>query len=124
MDYENAVVEFREEGGLSDARIDLLRVLLVRFGTSWKSDLFQEIEVFRKEVGRKNKVQEGDVDDALQELEDYNLIKAEDRKKATREGGKADSLIKLVDFDSASEAFSGDEVLEKYRSRLRRTYGE
>lgn len=124
MDYKEAVSGFEDEGGTSDLRIDLLRVLVAETGPQWKSDLIRELQMFRKETDRQEEVQEESLEDALRELESGDLVEIENRKKATREGGSADALISLTDPSKAEIALSKDEILKNYRSKVKKAYGE
>lgn len=110
MNYMEALEEMKSGGCSSSIGLDILRVLINNFGKIWKSELPTDLSLFREQAGRKKIVSEEDFEKALNSLENKKLIECNDRLKATREGGKPDSLISLTDLKSALDVFSDDRM--------------
>lgn len=117
VDYESVIRELEKGDGLSDTKLDSLRVLAEKFGKRWKSDLLRDLNLFRKIIGRRGEVRSDDFDNALRELERDGLVDTEDRPKATGEGPKPDTLISLTDLNGIRKALADDEVLREYRRK-------
>lgn len=110
-----------KQGGLPRAMLDVLRVLVVNNGVSWRSELIQDLALFYGFRGKPEAVDEGKLDEALKELEKEELMRAEEKVKATLGApeGVRDELISLADFRATQIALSKDRVLTSYmRERM------
>lgn len=110
-----------KRGGLPRAMLDVLRVLVVDNGVSWKSELIQDLALLYSFKGGPETVDEGKLDEALRELEKERLVRVEEKVKATlgEPKGVRDELISLADFRPTQIALSKDRVLTSYmRERM------
>lgn len=102
-----------QEHEQSRAKLDVLRVLVVNRGLSWRSELIQDLGLlcaFKSEP----EVGEGVVDKSLEELERDGLLKIEERVRGMMDGPREDELISLADPNATRSALSGDGVLTRY----------
>lgn len=105
-----------KRGGLPRAMLDVLRVLVVDKGVSWRSELVQDMASLRAFKGESEAVDGGEVDEAIGKLEKEGLAKVEERVRGTMgtRGGVKDELVSLTDFLTTQNALSRDRVLTSY----------
>lgn len=72
-----------KRGGLPRAMRDVLMVLVVNNGVSWRSELIQDLVLFYGFRGKPKAVDERKLDEALRELEKEGLVRVEENVKAT-----------------------------------------
>jgi hypothetical protein len=100
---------------LSRLMLDVLRVLVVYNGTSWKSELAQELPLLRAFKGEPEPAGKM-LEDALGRLQRDGLLKVEKRERAEI-GGRGhvrDELVTLTDTQLTRSALAGDRVLSSY----------
>jgi len=102
---------------LSRQMLDVLRVLVVYSGNSWKSELVQELPLLRAFRGEP-RVAGGRIEEALGRLEKEGLVRVERRVRADMgaSGGVEDELITLLDLSATRSAMAKDRVLSSYMS--------
>ena len=105
-----------KQGGLPRAMLDVLRVLVVDKGASWKSELVQDMASLLAFKGESEGVDEGEADEAIGKLEEGGLVRVEERIRGTMgaRGGVKDELVSLKDFSTTQNALSRDRVLTSY----------
>jgi hypothetical protein len=110
------ILSSEKRGGLPRAMLDVLRVLVVNRGVSWKSELVQDMALLHAFKGESEVVDEGEVDEAIGKLEEGGLVKVEERVRGTMgpRGGVKDELVSLTDFLTTQNALSRDRVLTSY----------
>ncbi len=103
-----------KRGGLP--LLDVLRVLVVDKGVSWRSELVQDMALLRAFKGESEAVDEGQADEAIGKLEKEGLVNVEERVRGTMgaRGGVKDELVSLTDFLTTQNALSRDRVLTSY----------
>lgn len=101
---------------LSCVMLDVLRVLVVNKGTSWKSELIQDLALLNAFKGKPEAINEGKLNEALRKLGEKELVRIEERVRGTMSarGGVKDKLISPVDFLATQNALSKDRVLTAY----------
>ncbi|MFP4005223.1 MAG: hypothetical protein ACLFUR_00690 [Candidatus Hadarchaeia archaeon] len=118
------LTEKSKEGALLDLKADIVRVLIKNNGTSWETDLVQDLKSFRELTDRSREIEKTEVKNALDELSESNLLRIEDRLRASRSGSKEDSLINLEDLEDARTTFSNDDKLREYDKAISEIYFE
>ena len=110
------ILSSEKRGSLPREMLDVLRVLVVHSGTSWKSELVRELPLFHAFKGEPEAVDEMRLDGALGRLEEECLVKVEKRVRADMgaRGGVEDELITLVDISATRNALVKDRVLTSY----------
>jgi hypothetical protein len=105
-----------KQGGLPHAMLDVLRVLVINKGVSWRSELIQDLVLLYSFRGDPEAVNEGELDEALRELGKKELVRAEERVKGTMgaQGSTKDKLISLADYVATQSALSRDRTLISY----------
>jgi hypothetical protein len=100
---------------LSRQMLDVLRVLVVYSGSSWKSELVQELPLLRAFRGEPG-VAGGRIEEALGRLEKEGLVRVEKRVRADMgaSSGVEDELITLLDLSATRSAMAKDRVLSSY----------
>jgi len=100
----------------SRAKLDVLRVLVVNRGTSWRSELIQDLRLLYDFKGEPEEVDEGALDRALDELHRGGLLRVEERVRGMLAAGKSerDKLISLTDYAKIRDAMSSDRILTLY----------
>jgi len=114
---ENLISEllFREgKSRLARTELDVLRVLVINAGSSWREELTQDLTLLRAFKRESGEIDEGEVDGALGELKRSGLLRAEKRIRGMMDGPREDWLISLLDLSAVRNAFSGDRVLTRY----------
>jgi hypothetical protein len=114
--HVSEMLSSEKQGGLSRAMLDVLRVLVVDKGVSWRSELIQDLALLNAFRGEPEAVDEGKLDEALRELEKNGLVRADERVKGTMgaQGGIKDKLISLSDYAVTQAALSRDRTLTSY----------
>lgn len=104
------------QGGLPHAMLDVLRVLVIDKGVSWRSELIQDLVLLYAFRGDPEAVDEGELDKALRELGKKELVQVEERVRGTMgaRGSTKDKLISLVDYVATQSALSRDRTLISY----------
>lgn len=110
------ILSFERRGGLKRAMLDVLRVLVVNKGVSWRSELIQDLALLYSFRDEPKIADEGELDLVLGELEMEGLVKVETRAKGALDAPRSikDKLISLVDLRATYNALSGDGVLTSY----------
>ena len=105
-----------KQGGLPHAMLDVLRVLVIDKGVSWRSELIQDLVLLYAFRGDPEAVDERELDEALRELGKKELVQVEERVKGTMgaRGSTKDKLISLVDYVATQSALSRDRTLISY----------
>ena len=124
MMYVTSPIEQRVSGALSAEKLrslpremlDVLRVLIVYGGASWKSELARELPLFRAFEGGPAPVNEMKLDEALRRLEKEGLVKVEKRVRADMgaQGSEEDELVTIVDISATRNALAKNRVLTSY----------
>lgn len=114
--HVSEMLSSEKQGGLFRAMLDVLRVLVVDKGVSWRSELIQNLALLNAFRGEAEAVDEGKLDEALGELEKNGLVRAGERVKGTMgaRGGIKDKLISLSDYAVTQAALSRDRTLTSY----------
>jgi len=101
------------EDELSQAKADVLRVLVIDGGTCWRTELASDLILLQSLGGGPEMVDEGLLSKALNELEKGGLIKIEKRLKSTfgASGVAKEEFLSLVSFSDTSGAMAGDKLL-------------
>jgi len=96
--------------------LDVLRVLVVYSGASWKSEHARELPLYHAFKGEPEDDDEMQLDGALGKLEKEGLVKVEKRVRADMgaRGSVEDELITLVDILATRNAMAKDRVLTSY----------
>jgi len=104
------------QGGLPSAMLDVLRVLVVDRGVSWRSELIQDLALLNAFRREPEAVDERELDEALRELGKNGMVKIEERIKGTMgaRGGIKDKLISLSDYVATQAILSKDRTLTSY----------
>jgi len=105
-----------KQGGLPHAMLDVLRVLVINKGVSWRSELIQDLVLLYAFRGDPEAVDEGELDEALRELGKKELVGVEERVKGTMgaQGSIKDKFISLADYVAIQSALSKDKTLTSY----------
>ncbi len=108
-----------KQGGLPHAMLDVLRILVINKGVSWRSELIQDLVLLYASRGDPEAVNERELDEALRELGKKELVRVEERVKGTMgaRGGTKDKLISLVDYVATQSALSKDRIFISYMSQ-------
>ena len=112
----SGILSAEKRGSLPREMLDVLRVLIVHSGTSWKSELARDLALFRTFKGGTGAVDEEELDEALGRLGKEGLVKVEKRTRAdmSARGGAEDELITLVDLSATRNALARDRVMSSY----------
>lgn len=97
----------------SQVKLDVLRVLVVNPGSSWRSELIQDLVLLRSFKGEPG-ASADEIDNALDGLEKDGLLTVEEQVKGMMDGPREDSLISLSDLNTIRGALSSDGVLARY----------
>lgn len=98
--------------------LDILRALVAFGGSLWLSELSDAIN--RVYLGSAAPIEPKELRDAVKELSKLNLVKAEERLKASEKaGGEKDVLLTLATRE-VNLGLMQDEVLSKYYAGLTR----
>lgn len=100
----------------STLMLDILRMLVVFNGVSWKSELYRDLERFYRFAGKAMVEDYSSIDRALIDLKSKGLITIEDKVRGevlSRET-YVDQLIKVVDYPSLKKSLMRDRLLLKY----------
>lgn len=120
------ILSSEKQGGLPHAMLDVLRVLVVDKGVSWRSELIQDLALLNAFRGGPETVDKGELDEALRELEKERLVRVEGRVRGTMgaQGGTKDKLISLTDYVATQGALSKDKTLTSYMYKRVRECGK
>lgn len=110
------ILSAEKQGGLPRTMLDVLRVLLVNRGTSWKSELIQDVALLHSFLGEPETVEEKGLEEALRELRSRGLVRVEERIRGDLgvHGGIKDTLVSLADFVATQSALLRDKTLTAY----------
>ncbi len=110
------ILSLERRDGLKRARLDVLRVLVVNKGVSWRSELIQDLALLYAFRDEPKTADEGELDLVLRELEREGLVKVETRAKGALDASRGikDKFISLADLRATYNALSGDGVLTSY----------
>lgn len=102
------------EGGLTKTKLDTIRALIHYHGAIWKSELVQELTMRASAAG--SKLDMGQLNQGLQELENAGAVKIKKALRATLQSssGVADELISIVDLHAAYTALAKDKKLGSF----------
>ena len=116
----SGLLSSEQRSELSRAMLDVLRVLVVNRGTSWRSELVQDLALLRAFKGESEAVDKEELDKALKRLEENELVKTEDRIRGDlgARGEVKDVLIWLTDFVATQAALSKDRTLSSYMCEM------
>lgn len=110
------ILSREKQGGLPHAMLDVLRVLVINKGVSWRSELIQDLALLNAFRGEPETVDEGELDEALRGLRKKELVGVEERVKGTMgaQGSIKDKFISLADYVAIQSALSRDRTLISY----------
>lgn len=105
-----------EETELSQMKMNVVRVLAVYRGVSWKTELFLDVAKLLKFLGQSDYVSPGILDDALISLTSEEVIVVEDRTRGAilEKGVYTDQLIRLNDLERVRSILEKDPVFMRY----------
>ena len=105
-----------EETELSQMKMNVVRVLAVYRGVSWKTELFLDVAKLLKFLGQSDYVSPGILDDALMSLTSEEVIVVEDRTRGAilEKGVYTDQLIRLNDLERVRSILEKDPVFMRY----------
>jgi len=117
------------ESKLNGLMADLIRVLAVYKGVSWRSELFVDLSKMYEFLGRVETVNPRLLDEALERLSSEGLIRVEERVRGLMlsPGTYRDKLIHLVDLPDVMRVLVRDRCFREYMrdryERVRRRIG-
>lgn len=99
---------------------DVIRVLGVYHGVSWRTELIQDLQKFYNVLEKPEIIDVKALDEALDRLESGKLIKVEDRLRGRpmSRGTYKDKLIHLTDLSEAKRALDRDPDYQRYMARI------
>jgi len=105
-----------EETELSQMKMNVVRVLAVYRGVSWKTELFLDVAKLLKFLGQSDYVSPGILDDALMSLTSEEVIVVEDRTRGAilEKGVYTDQLIRLNGLERVRSILEKDPVFMRY----------
>ena len=97
-------------------KMNVVRVLAVHEGVSWKTELFPDLAKLLKFLGQPHIVGSRILDEALGSLMSDGIIAVEDRKRGAmlEKGVYADQLIRLNDLAKVKSLLEKDPVFTEY----------
>ena len=110
------VLAHEGEAKLCRMMADLIRVLAVYSGVSWRSELIPDLLRFYQSLGRLEVVNSKLVDEALDKLQSEGLVTVEERVRGSwlRPGTITDKLVRLVDLATTIGILRGDQTFARY----------
>jgi len=105
-----------EETEVSRMKMDVVRVLAVYKGVSWKTELFLDVAKLLEFLGQPEFVRTRILDEALGSLTSDGIITVEDRTRGTmlEKGVYKDQLIRLNDVAKVKSVLEKDSVFSQY----------
>lgn len=95
---------------------DIVRVLNLLLGTLWLSELSIELSSFRSSLERPLPFNDIELENALKNLKDQNVVTSQKGLKATFENPKPDILVRLVTSHPFPTILESDKDIKKYRA--------
>lgn len=101
---------------VSQMKMNVVRVLAVYKGVSWKTELFLDVAKLLKFLGQPDFVRPRILDEALGSLISDGIIAVEDRTRGTmlEKGVYKDQLIRLNDVAKVKSVLEKDSVFAQY----------
>ena len=101
---------------LSKMKANIVRVLTVYKGASWKTELFLDLAKLSEFLGEPNVIKPRILNKALGSLSSEGIITIEDKKRGAmlKQGVYADQLIRLNDLAKVKSALEKDPVFSRY----------
>lgn len=101
---------------VSQMKMNVVRVLAVYKGVSWKTELFLDVAKLLKFLGQPDFVRPRILDEALGSLISDGIIAVEDRTRGTmlEKGVYKDQLIRLNDVAKVKSVLEKDPVFAQY----------
>ncbi|MGQ9543194.1 MAG: hypothetical protein ACUVTM_03765 [Candidatus Bathyarchaeia archaeon] len=116
LEKVEGILKAVDETELNRMKADIVRVLAVYRGVSWKSELFLDLAKFLDFLGRPYPVKAMTLDEALRSLTSEGIVTIEDRTRGIRmqEGTYIDQLISLNDYVDVRNILDKDPVFSRY----------
>jgi len=104
------------ETQLSKMRMNIVRVLAVYKGVSWKTELFPDLAKLLEFLGQTDIIKPRILDKALGSLSSDGIITVEDKTRGAmlEQGVYTDQLIRLNDVAKVRSALEKDPVFAQY----------
>jgi len=101
---------------LSKMKVNIVRVLTVYKGASWKTELFLDLAKLLEFLGEPNVINPRILNKALGSLSSEEIITIEDKKRGAmlKQDVYADQLIRLNDLAKVKTALEKDPVFAQY----------
>ncbi|MBS7618377.1 hypothetical protein KEJ51_07745 [Candidatus Bathyarchaeota archaeon] len=111
-----SILKFGNGSELGRMKADILRVLTVYRGVSWRSELFIDLRKLLDFLGRPYTVKANVLDEALNSLKSDGIITIEDRTRGImmQEGTYVDQLIHLNDYVKIRNILYKDPIFNSY----------
>jgi len=105
-----------EKTELNRMKMNIVRVLAVYKGVSWKTELFEDLTKLLEFLGQSNIVKSRILDEALTSLTLDGIVTVEERTRGTmlEEGSYKDQLIRLNDLANVKSALQKDSAFTRY----------
>jgi len=119
MKLESEINRLRSRNDeLSRLKLDIIRMLAIFNGVSWRSEIIPDIVKLRGHAP-DYPLTDAMLDEALEELKSKRLVIVESRKRGmfTSKGVYEDKLVKLRDLRTVRRALAKDEIYKGYLSR-------
>ena len=119
MELESEINRLRGRNDeLSRLKLDIIRMLAIFNGVSWRSEIIPDIVKLRGHAP-DYPLTDAMLDEALEELKSKRLVIVESRKRGmfTSKGVYEDKLVKLRDLRTVRRALAKDEIYKGYLSR-------
>jgi hypothetical protein len=111
-----SILKAGDESELGRMKADIVRVLTVYRGVSWKSELYMDLGKLLDFLGRPYTVKANLLDEALNSLKSDEIITIEDRTRGIlmQEGTYVDQLIHLNDYLKVRSILYKDPIFNSY----------
>ncbi len=105
-----------EKTELNRMKMNVVRVLAVYKGVSWKTELFEDLTKLLEFLGQPNIVKSRILDEALTSLTLDGIVTVEERPRGAmlEEGSYKDQLIRLNDLANVKSALHKDPAFTRY----------
>ena len=115
-----------EKTELNRMKMNIVRVLAVYKGVSWKTELFEDLTKLLEFLGQQNIVKSRILDEPLTSLALDGIVTVEERTRGTmlEEGSYKDQLIRLNDLANVKSALQKDPAFTRYMQSRDKTIRE
>lgn len=112
------ILSNKESDYLSRLKAHLIRILMITYGISWKTEISRDLSRLINFTGEPFTYTDDDISTAIKSLENDNIIKTEYHKRGDwpSPGEHVDQLISLRNKQDVAKALSNDLLYTKYVS--------